>query len=292
MRAYLIVNAVNLILGFAILAGVEPVRELLINSYSAFYPELVQNMLEWHKPVLTFGTHSLAAFYLYLFFYCNLRTYELQQRRLFLVFAFLNIVLMFCLTSVSGILLAGIGAFQLLALVRRKSRKLFFLTLLMMFLAVPAILGAALGLENWKRIFELTKSIMTEPNSGWLGRFGGGGYMQYDLWYLSHHPFTPVGVSFREELMFGDSGMFEYLLRGSFLLVALVYFAYFLFVKRNVLSKSDQRVLFFMMLAFETGYSALMSVRMLSLLGFFVVYLNSVTRYSSRGSSGHQESWA
>src|SRR5579864_4174298 len=69
---FVISNILNLTLGFATILGAEPVRHFFITNYAAFYGELLANMIGAGKPVLTIGTHSMAALFFYLFFWLSL----------------------------------------------------------------------------------------------------------------------------------------------------------------------------------------------------------------------------
>jgi len=81
------VNIVNIFAGFAIVVGIQPINDFIIARYSVAYDELLPNMLALHKPVLTFGSHSTAAFFLYLFFWINLQRYKLGGQKLSLMFS-------------------------------------------------------------------------------------------------------------------------------------------------------------------------------------------------------------
>ena len=277
---YAVLNALNLVACAAILAGNEWITSLLITHYSVFYPDLVANMLLMRMPVLTFGTHSLAAFFLYLFFYAAFQTYRLRRKRLFLVFAVGYVLLTLALLSVTGVVLAS------LALVQMAHH--FGSSLRHRWLWVAGVLAAACLIAIFvpiEPLFESTRDlvagardIVADPGAGFLGRLMPGGTLYYDLQYLQEHPFRPVGVSYREGLMLGDSGIIEYFLRGSVLLVLLVYGGFFLFLKRNLVAKADLYLLFAVTLAFETGFTVLTYPRTLYLLPFLVVYLNGLRR--------------
>jgi len=43
-------------------------------------------MLEFGKPVIVFGTHSVAAFYMFIFFYLNIKTYEALREKKYYIF--------------------------------------------------------------------------------------------------------------------------------------------------------------------------------------------------------------
>src|SRR6266404_8579143 len=108
--SFVVANTLNIACGIAILAGNEWVGGLLSNSYSEFYPELVPAMVSLHKPVLTFGTHSLAGFFLYVFFWLNWETYKKDRSKLALWFALSELVLLIAVASFTSL------AFSVLAL--------------------------------------------------------------------------------------------------------------------------------------------------------------------------------
>lgn len=94
--------------------------------------------------------------------------------------------------------------------------------------------------------------------------------------FLKEHPLRPLGVSSRPELLIGDMGFIDYLLRGSVFLVCWAYLGLFFFLKRSLIVRFDLYFLFGVILAFELGFSVLSYFRMLYLLPFFVIYLNGL----------------
>lgn len=280
-----LVNILNILAGVAILAGSDLVKQFLVTHYSVYYPELVPNMLLVRKPILTFGTHSIAAFFLYLFFYASLQTYRLKGKKLFLIFAFCYLFLTAALLSVSGLILASIGALQLFWFLWSSVRRRWLWGG-----ALLAVLGLIAGFQflgsivkNWADVKEGAKAIITSSDSGFLGRLASGGTLRYSIDHLRYHPFSPVGVSDKEGLMFQDSGLVEYLLRGSVILVFLVYGGLFFFLRRSLLSRVDAHWLFLVILGFESGFTALTNFRTLYLLPFLVVYLNGLRRSETSG---------
>jgi hypothetical protein len=279
------VNVINILMGASILGGSDFVKQILINHYSVYYSELVPNMLLFRKPVLTFGTHSIAAFFLYLFFYTNLQTYRFKGKKLFLIFAFCYLFLTAALLSVSGLILATVGALQLFWFLWSSVRRRWFWGG-----ALLAVLGLIVSFQlfnsivnNWADVREGAKAILTSSEGGFLGRVASGGSLRYSIDYLRYHPFSPVGVADKEGLMFQDSGLVEYLLRGSVILVFLVYGGLFFFLRRSLLSKVDANWLFLVILGFELGFTALTNFRALYLLPFLIVYLNGLRRSETSG---------
>ncbi|HXZ27012.1 MAG TPA: hypothetical protein VEG08_03325 [Terriglobales bacterium] len=282
---YVLLNVLNLAACSAILAGSEWMQAVLVTHYSVFYPDLVANMLLLRMPVLTFGTHSLAGFFLYLFFYAAFQTYRLKQRRLFLVFAVCYVVLTLALLSVTGVVLASLAMVQMAHHFWSSSRHRWLWAAGVMAVACIVAIVVPVGplFQSGRDLVLSAQDIVADPGAGFLGRLMPSGTLHYDLQYLQEHPLQPVGVSYREGLMLGDSGVLEYLLRGSVILVLLVYGGFFLFLRRNLVAKTDLYLLFLVTLAFETGFTVLTYSRTLCLLPFLVVYLNGLRRPSAAG---------
>lgn len=270
-----LVNIINLFGGFAIVAGSQPVNDFVVAHYSTAYDELVANMVTWHKPVLTFGTHSLAAFFLYLFFWLNLQGYKRRGQKSLLIFAVCYLFLTACLLSVSAVVFAAVGFCQLAFHFWSSTRYKFVsaLAVLCLVVTVGALWGTAV---DWRNSVDVVKGILQDPGAGLAGRISPGGTMYESLEYLKSHPFSPVGASIREGLVFGDDGPLEYALRGSIPLLLLVYGGLFYFLRRNLLRKADAYFLFTAIVIFESGYTTLINIRALYLIPVFCAYLNSL----------------
>jgi hypothetical protein len=274
-RLWVAVNIINILAGFAIVAEVQPVNDFIIAHYSTAYDELLPNMLALHKPVLTFGSHSTAAFFLYLFFWINLQAYKLKRQKLFMVFSVCCLFLTLSLQSVSSLVFGAAGLFQLAAHVwSSMHHKLLWATAaLCLILATAAFWKPAI---DWGASVDEIKSIVQDPGNGLAGRLLPEGTMYYDLQYLQQHPFSPVGASYREGFMFGDNGPVEYLLRGSVPFLLLIYGGLFYFLRRNLILRPHAYFLFAAIVLFELGITTLINLRALFLIPVFSVYLNSL----------------
>jgi hypothetical protein len=283
-KLWIAVNLVNIIVGFAMVAGVPWVDDFFVAHYSTAYEGLVASMLALHKPVLTFGSHSIAAFFFYLFFWINLQAHKLEGRKLSLVFSVCYLFLTMCLLSVSALVFSAAGWFLLGVHFWSATRHkvLWGMATLGLVAAVAAFWVPTI---RWTPVTDAVKQILQDRGNGLSGRFLPGGSMYEDLQYLENHVFLPVGASFREGLMFGDDGPVEYLLRGSAPLLLLVYGGLFYFLRRNMILKVQCYTLFATIVVFELGITTLTSLRTLYLIPVFVVYLNSLAASQTRGSS-------
>jgi hypothetical protein len=277
-----IVNVVNFIIGLAILLGIQSIDQLVIQFYttSKDYADLVPSMLLVRKPVLSFGTHSLAAFFFYLFFYMNWEAYRALGKKKFLGFAIGYLLMTGSLVSVTGVFLATLGLGQVLlhlwSVVRMKSLwALGALALVGFFFAFPP---SSAAIQNARDAAQAVVMLTTSTSGGFGGRLAAGGTLDYNIRYIRAHPFGPVGVSNSPTLLFVDSGWVEYMLRGSVPLLVVIYGSLYLFLKRSLLSKADRLWLFAVILAFELGFTSLTYQRMLCLLPFAVIFLNDVRR--------------
>ncbi len=278
-RLFASANLVAVVICFGIILGNHAIGDFIEAHYSAFYPELVTNMIWFHEPVLTFATHSLAGFFFYLLFYLNLRTFEVTRKSLYLALAACYIVFSLALISVTGWALASLAAAQLLwkGFARVRHKWLVAGTVVACALIVAAVEPAAgTYVDQVGKFVNAGMAVVTAPGRGFVGRWTTQGALAYDLHYLAIHPFSPVGITDHYGLMFADCGVLEHWLRGSVILVGLVYTGLFSFLKRNVAGTSDCYVLLAVILAFEVGFSSLTYFRTSYLLPFFIVYLNGL----------------
>src|SRR6266478_6088951 len=96
---FVLANLLNIACGVAILVGSQWITEFLPKYYWTSQDELVPSMLTLHKPVLTFGSHSLAGLFLYLFFWLNWENYKVRRSTMALIFALSYFILLLGLTS-------------------------------------------------------------------------------------------------------------------------------------------------------------------------------------------------
>ena len=279
-RLWIAVNIINIAAGLAVVLGVDAVNSFILSHYAMAYDDLLPMMLELHKPVLTFGTHSLASFFLYLFFWINLEAFKNQRRKLFLALAFCHLLLVLCLLSVSGLILFLVGFAQLvyLALKPIRHKVLWAYAALCLVLCTAAFSNKVVDVTPAR---DTAKEILSNRESGFVGRFLSDGTMHYDLEFIGQHPLTPVGFSFREGFMFGDSGWLEYMLRGSIPLLVLIFGGLYYFLRRNLASRFHAHFLFAVIAIFELGMTTLTFIRMLYLLPVFVIVLNDMNSWHS-----------
>lgn len=273
-RVFVALNVIALAAGILVVGGSEPVRDLLVRGYSIAYPELVANMTLWRKPVFTFGSHSVAAVCYYLIFYLNLETYRAEGRRLHLLLAIANVLLGVFLTSMTaGVLMAAAMAQLLWA--GRGNRIVPIVAL-----AVLAGIGlyALNRMEQEIALAEGVRLAFTVEDGGLRSRYAVGGALVGNVQYIMENPLRPIGLAFSPTLFYGDSGPVEYVLRGSVVLLLLVYGGLYAFLRANLAERRHVYHLFGLILLAEIGFTILAFGRFVYLLLFAVIYLNNFGR--------------
>jgi len=288
-RAFVLVNCISIALGTGILVGSDWATEFVTKYYWSFYPGLVPAMLSLHKPVLMFGSHSVAAFFFYLFFWVNWKDYELRRRPLALFFALGNFILLLGLTSFTSVGFGALALVQMSVWLWGTRRKLVIAGGLCLVASLPfALRIAAYQVDQLADLPRFADGVFLNSDlSGPLARYGLGGELRMAIIYLLHHPLSPIGftvgpsaylddVATPSHFFIGDSGPLEYLLRGSVPLLFLIYFGLYKFLRQNLMLRNHAWGLFLAILLFESGFSVLGYPRTYYLLPFFVIYLNGV----------------
>jgi hypothetical protein len=276
--AFFGVNVVWILSGTLIVIGNSWMSDFLTTWYSQFYPDLVPGMVALHKPVLTFGTHSLAGFFTYLFFWLNWERYKSRRAALNLVFATCEFMLMIAIASFTSFALVALAISQIGAWLWKENRKAF-LALGAILILMLALLWKVFGneIDSLLQNSQFAAAALNPDNSGLVARYGVGGALRGTLDYIGNHPFTPIGFTFPSFLFLGDSGPVQYFLRGSILLLMLIYIGLYRFLEFNSPLRRYALTFFFVFLAFEIGFDALPYFRTLFLLPFFMAYIREIT---------------
>ena len=251
------VNFILLIYGFAIASDVHSANLLTRSIYSAFYDQLYEHMVAWfHKPVTVFATHSIAAFAAFVLFLANLFLYRGRGDAVFLLFGLSQLVILVLLKSVSAIGFLGLSLVVLAVLQRGLLRALGF-TLIVCAFAV-AFWYRQLLIDAW--------TILASTEGGFIGRYSEGAPLGRTIHYILQHPLAPIGLEFNRDVFYGDSGIIEYLVRGSVPLLLIMYASLWLFLRRFIDRVGVRLGVFSAIVLFETGYTILTYYRTTGLL--------------------------
>jgi hypothetical protein len=271
-RLFDIANAINIVLAALLMLEVPGVTQFFLDHYAYGYQELLPTMLEGGKPVITFGSHSLAAFFFYLLFYLTLHTFIVARSKLNLVFALCYLAMLFSLSSFTALVFGAVATVQLaLCFQWRKSVLAGLVTGALVLLAAVVVVPR---LDSFSDFKEDVTAVFERQDNGLMGRYSDSGGVAANLDYITSHPFSPIGLGMSSQLWYADSGPVEYLMKGSFPLLITVYIGAFFFIRKNLRSRRRALFLFLVFLGFEVGYSNLQYIRTQCFLPFALVYLN------------------
>lgn len=280
--AFLAINIVSIVVGFALALDVKVVDAFVKASYSAYYPELLSYMVDlFDKPVLTFATHSTAGFMFYLLFYVCFKSYQTTASRLYLVLALCHLALMIAVTSTTGMIFGAVAIFQLVWHIGRRHR----------WAATPLALSAAAAGVLLVLIFEgvaadvaasVRAAVVGDQVRGLAARYASEGLLAGNFTYLSTNPFSPIGFGFSESLFLGDSGYIVNMVRGSLPLTIMVYGGLLVFLRSNLRSPGPAIAIWLAVMAFEVGFTPLQYFRFVGFVPLILVFLNSLPQPSER----------
>lgn len=280
-KAFLLVNVVNIGVGIGIIVQYESLLQFLKAHYTYFYPELLPIMFTLHKPVITFGTHSVAGFFFFLFFWLNLRTYQVTNKRFYLCLAVIYSVFSLFLFSFTSLFFLAWEIGLLIKIGLQRSWKMMVVIILLLGCG-----GAFLwqSLDNRKYdLMDYAANYLQSSGNGLVGRYSAAsGDLVHNLEFIRDHPLRPIGLTIGSNLLLVDSGPVEYILRGSIPLLLVIYLGLFGFLRCNLADGRDFGIVLTAILLFELGFSILGYPRTLYLLPFFIVYLNGMREAAER----------
>ena len=281
VTAFSVITAISLALGYALVANASPADRAMLQWYAAFYPELISNMVGIDdKPVLTFATHSMAGFMIYLFFYLHWRAW-LSGGGPWRVGAAAGLFgLLLLLRSTTGQAFAVIAALQVAMHVWQAATRLRPLMMVAGSLAVIA--GAAVaGIDPGDVVDRVRDAVVGDRIRGLFSRYAADGLLASNMRYLSESPLRPIGFGATDSLYLGDSGLIVNLLRGSVPLLLAVYGGLWLFLRRNLSDSRAATWIWACTVLFEIGFTPLQYFRFVGVLPLLVVFLNSTAGASS-----------
>ncbi|NRT10964.1 hypothetical protein [Flavobacterium sp. 14A] len=276
---FLICSYLIITLGFGIIFRVIPILNFILDHYTAGYDALLPNMLSGLKPVATFATHSIAALFLFIFFYLNIKAYKSFKKNIYLLTAVLFLLLLLFIRSNSALVFISFSFLILFKLfVSNKSSLIYFALLVILIIIYFGFIddSVILFLKN----FDIS-SILSSDKNGLQGRYSSASPLQVTMDYILSNPFSPLGLTYSDKLYYSDSGFILYFLRGSIFLMFGIYFGFILLIKNNLCNNREAYFFIFITLLFEIGYPVLLYIRFIYFIPFYIVYSNHLDTSSN-----------
>lgn len=275
MQLLTIVNFANLLLGILVVFNVQLAEDFLMKNYAAYYGDLLPNMMRENNPVLSFGAHSRAAFHYFLFFFMCFVGYKHTGKRIYFMFSLGYIFLTYNLSSNTSYMYLAVMTLIILShLIRNKFRSLVFVGYIV---TLVALFNTGKLINIWNKFYYEAYITLSSDRNGLLGRFSEGGQLEKNFTFMKEHYGRPVGIGYTDSLFFGDSAIFLLILRGTIVLLVLVYLAYFMFLRRNIKLNYQVYLIFTASVLMDVGSSTLLYFRTLYMIPFIIIFLNTVS---------------
>lgn len=278
INAYRFFSILVILLGLCMILNIPIINNIEYKFYGAYYQELIPLMQMGSKPVLTFSTHSVSGFAMFLFFCMSFFTYKKFHMKIDLFLSFGFCFLIVNLKSFTAIMYFVIAIGMIFTLLSRKTviRICVFIGLVIIYMLI----------FQKSAVNEMSTMIhyilFEKQNNGLTGRYAKGGAMTKNLSFIKDNLFRPVGFGFDDRLSFVDSGIIEYLLRGSILLVISMYLGFFTFLKNNIDSKLILIILFSAFITFETGFAVLILTKIIFFIPFMITYFEYLSNTNKK----------
>jgi hypothetical protein len=276
LKGTLIIAAIGqIIFAYGIFTQNDTIRDFLLLNYSGGFDNLMPFMMGDLKPVTTYATHSVAAFFHFLFFFLALQTYAQSRKLLWGLIAAIFLFLLAMLRSNTAIAYTGIALLVIFSTL--KNRPIQLIKVSIGLLAVVAIF-IYYYFDVIKLLLDLDLlSVMTKSDNGILSRYATeGNFLEPTLNYIRENPLLSIGMNYDPGLFYTDSGFIIFYLRGSVFLAFFIYMSFYLFLKRNLYNKKMAIFLFFIFMLFEVGYTNLINSRTQCFIPFIIAYLNQL----------------
>lgn len=267
-RILIILSAILIVWGWGLVFTVSPIENFTIQWYSSLHEDMLTSMMERGKPVMSFSTHSVSAFFITLFFYLHC----VALRHGFAgpinyVCMLLLFLLVIPMTSNTAMIMLAVMA----SLFMWSSKSNITKAILVLFCAlvfyyywdngfissyidsiVNATRAEAHGLES------RYGSQMYNGNIEIISSIGGIGFLRSNT----------------EFFRMIDSGFIYLMTQGNLLVLCLVYLLRYKFYKRNQIQHVWLTILLFLLLEFITA-SAYISPKIVFAEILVILFINS-----------------
>ncbi len=265
-----VVSIIMIMMGLSIIVNFEPFINMIKGGYDAFYGGLVPTMIMEGKPVNTFGTHSIAGFYLFIFFLMNILAFVKVRQYDNLLYSIVLLYFLIEVKSTTSYVYFVLGIATILLIVFMYNKKYFFvllggLTLFFLFFGLKSDI-----------VTTLKQNLFSKQSSNGVGiRYGKNGTITVQIARILEKPYKGLGYISIWATYYIDCGITHFAQRVTVLGMLLIYSNFFVFIKRH-LGMLVGGAFFLLFMSFEVGFSNLLYFRTLFMLPFILCFFKSI----------------
>ena len=265
-----IVSIAAIIWNIAILFGVQTVLDFTYNNYNQYYPLCgYYQVILGHKPVMSFGVYTYAAYFYFMFFICAFATYKLHNKVVYLVYAVAYCVFCLLLGSASSIIFFGV---MLVFLVKELGKRVNASRLVL--IAFVTIIISIVAIQNYAEIYDKVLYNFTNGNNGFIGRYSSVSSLSENFKVITSSLGIGYNIIGNIDLSYSDSGYVLYLTMGSIPFAISIYYLLYKFMKYNF--RIYSKMLMFIVFGFELALPATFNYRFSYMMIFVICYLGSL----------------
>lgn len=264
------VSALTIVIGISLIYRFEPFEKLIRGGYDAFYGGLVDTMISEGKPVNTFGTHSIAGFYMFIFFLLNILAFLKERNYDNLFYSLVLLYFLIAVKSTTSYAYFVMGVVVLLGVIYFINKKYFYFSI-----GLTLIVFLLYGI-NSSLVSTLQQNLFSKKSSNGVGiRYGENGTITVQIERILKAPFKGLGYISIWGTYYIDCGITHFAQRLTPIGMVLLYSNFFVLIKRH-LGTIFGIMVFLLFMSFEVGFSNLLYFRTLYMLPFILAFLRSL----------------
>lgn len=269
-----IVSITAIIWNISIMFEVQSVIDFTYNLFNQYYDlNGYYQLVVGHKPVMSFGVHTYAAYYYFLLFLLCFATYKFENKKLYLYYAVIYTIFNLFLVSTTAIIFFVMMAiFLAKEITRGMELKGFFLLMLISILLIVIVA------MNFDVLYEKLYTNFTNGNNSFISRYSSDSVFTTNFKLIT----SSLGIGYNIvdglDIGYSDSGYMVYMTMGNIpFTVAIYYFLYkFLYANLTIYRKVIMIVVF----SFEVALPATFNYRFSYMILFVICYLGALDTYT------------
>lgn len=261
-----------IIWNLGIIFNSDKITNFTLNNYNQYYDmATVYSITLSHKPVMSFGVHTYASYFYFIFFILSYYTYEKLHKPVFLFYSIMLTIFCLFLVSTTAIIFFIYMVLFIMYKLFKKYNVKRILALLLLIVLLTFIIG-----HNFSDLYDKLYKNITGGNNSFISRYSRDSIFTENFKVIS----SSMGIGFNIiddlDLSYTDSGYIVYLTMGSIPLLIMIYYRIYKFLCTNV--NSEYRKIFMLaVFLFEFALPASINYRFGFIMIFAICYLNALT---------------
>ncbi len=267
-----VVTVTAIVWNFAILFNIKSVIDFTYNNYNQYYDlNAYYQVLTGHKPVMSFGVHSYAAYFYFLLFLLCFATYKIENKKMYLFYSIIYTIFNLFLVSTTAIIFFfAMCVFFVKEMWKHMNLKRLFLV----FGAVVFII--VLIVANFDMLYSRLYINFTNGGNSFVSRYSSNSVFNTNFKIIA----SSIGIGYNIvdslDIGYSDSGYIVYMTMGSLPFTVAVYYLLYKFLRSNL--KLYRNIIMFVIFSFEVALPATFNYRFSYMILFVICYMGALSQ--------------